>query len=378
VVLLSRACDGELSSVQALLDKTGIPSARINADELAGTGLVIDAGAHAVRVNGGWLVPTVSWIRHFSGQAIEGTGDPGDDLFLRESWRAAAVALAAIASTDVAPRPRGLLSQLWLARQHQVAVPHTIVTTDLAAARDAFRCPRLVVKAVNEHFTEVVPGCLTGRFPVIVERRELPGQPGGGPPVVVQEYVEHDTELRIYYLNGRLHGFEIDKRSPADLWTAAGQVGARYVTPPAAVAAATRLLATAMSLYYGAFDFLVRGESPVFLEVNSDGDWHWAERKARTSAVTLGVARMLADLHREAIPVGYGAPPLDLLAFLTAGLGLTSQARWTGRDSRPLIRLTGRQRSFSGGTASDIPGKRASSAPKATSASMRASGAPRQ
>lgn len=318
VVLLSRTCDEELGSVQALLGKAGIPSARVNADELAGASLVIDATARTIRVNGRWLAPTVSWIRHFSGQAIEGTGDPGDDLFLRESWQATAVALAAIAIIDAAPGPRGLLSQLWLARQHQVAVPRTIVTTDLAAARDAFQCPRLVVKAVNEHFTEVVPGRLTGRFPVIVERRELPGQPGGGPPVVVQEYVEHDTELRIYYLNGRLHGFEIDKRSPADLWTAADRVGVRYVTPPAAVAAATRLLATAMSLYYGAFDFLVRGGSPVFLEVNSDGDWHWAERKARTSAVTLGVARMLADLHREAIPVGYGAPPLDLLAFLTA------------------------------------------------------------
>jgi hypothetical protein len=318
VMLLSRVCDGELGSLQVLLGKAGIPSARVNADELTGASVVIDAGARAIQVNGRWLAPTVSWIRHFSGQAIEGNGDPGDDLFLRESWQAAAAALAAITMTDVAPRPRGLLSQLRLARQHQVAVPRTIVTTDLAAARDVFQCPRLVIKAVHEHFTEVLPGRLTGRFPVIVERRELPGQPGGGPPVVVQEYVEHDTELRIYYLNGRLHCFEIDKRSPADLWTAADRVGVRYVTPPAAVAAATRLLATAMSLYYGAFDFLVRNGSPVFLEVNPDGDWHWAERKARTSVVTLGVARMLADLHREAIPVGYGTPPLDLLAFLTA------------------------------------------------------------
>ena len=317
-MLLSRACDGELGRLQVLLDKAGIPSARVNADELASASLVIDEGARTIRVNGRWLAPTVSWTRHFSGQAIEGTGDPGDDLFLRESWQAAAVALAAIAITDVAPRPRGLLSQLVLARQHRVAVPRTIVTTDLAAATDAFQCPRLVIKAVSEHFTEVLPGRLTGRFPVIVARRELPGQPGSGPPVIVQEYIEHDTELRIYYLNGRLHGFEIDKRSPADLWTAADRVGVRYVTPPASVAAATRLLATAMSLHYGAFDFLVRGGSPVFLEVNPDGDWQWAERKARTSAVTLGVARMLADLHREAIPAGHGAPPLDLLAFLTA------------------------------------------------------------
>jgi hypothetical protein len=54
------------------------------------------------------------------------------------------------------------------------------------------------------------------------------------------------------------------------------------------------------------------------------------------------------------------------------------QARRTGRDSRPFITLTGRQRSSSGGIASSSPGKRASRAPRATSASMRARGAPRQ
>ena len=50
----------------------------------------------------------------------------------------------------------------------------------------------------------------------------------------------------------------------------------------------------------------------------------------------------------------------------------------TGRDSRPFIRLTERQRSSSGGAASDIPRKRSSRVPRATSASMRARGAPRQ
>lgn len=316
VMLMSRACDGELSGLEVLLGKSGIPSARVNADELANASLVIDPSARVIRLNGRWMRPTVSWIRHFSAQAIEGTGDPCDDLFLRESWRAAAGALAAITTIDVAPRPRGLLSQLSLARQHRVAVPRTIVTTDLSAARHAFQCPRLVVKAVGEHFTEVTSGLLTGRFPLIVNRRELRGQPRGGPPVVVQEYIEHDAELRIYYLNGQLHAFEVDKHSPADLWTSADRVGVRCVTPPAAVAAATELLATVMSLYYGAFDFLVRGGSPVFLEVNPDGDWQWAEQRARTTAVTLGVARMLADLHREALPDGYCTPPLDLLTFL--------------------------------------------------------------
>ena len=56
----------------------------------------------------------------------------------------------------------------------------------------------------------------------------------------------------------------------------------------------------------------------------------------------------------------------------------SGQRRRTGRDSRPRMRLLGRQRSVDGGTASVRPGNRASSAPNATSPSSRASGAPRQ
>lgn len=312
VLLLSRACDEDLGGVQALLGTAGIPVVRINADELAGAGLVVDAASGTVRTDGGWSIPTVSWTRHFSCQAIEETGDRGDDLFLRESWHAAAVALAALAAADVAPPPGGVLAQLRIARLHGVRVPRTIVTTDLAGAHDAFACRRLVVKALHHHFTEATPGCLTGRFPAVVERRDLRGGPRAGPPVVVQEHVEHDAELRIYFLDGRLHGFEVTKDSPADHWLAPDRVGVRTVTPPAAVAAATRLLATAMSLRYGAFDFLVRDGTPIFLEVNPDGDWRWAERGAGTDAVTLGVAAMLAGLHREAAP----AASFDLLGFL--------------------------------------------------------------
>jgi len=109
----------------------------------------------------------VSWIRHFSSQAITVSGDLGHDLFLRESWQTAAVALAETAITRVSPTQTSseVLSQLRIARRHRIAVPRTIVTTDLAEARDAFSCPLLVVKAVHHHFTEAVPGQLTGRFP---------------------------------------------------------------------------------------------------------------------------------------------------------------------------------------------------------------------
>jgi hypothetical protein len=313
VLLLSRACDGELDDVRGLLGRAGIPSVRFDADRIAGTRVVMDMEAGAFRTDGGWLTPTVSWTRHFACQAVESTGDAERDLFRRESWQATATALTGLAAVEVAPAPTGVLAQLRLARRHGIAVPRTIVTTDLAEACAASRAPRLVVKATHRHFTEAAPGRLTGHFPVVVRRHDLRGTSTGGLPVIVQDYVEHDAEQRIYYLDGQLHGFEVDKQSPAAPWTAPERVAVRVVRPSTEVAAATRVLATAMSLRYGAFDFLVRDGSPVFLEANPDGDWHWLEHRTGTNAVTLGVARMLADLHRAALPT---ARPLDLTTFL--------------------------------------------------------------
>lgn len=322
VVLLSRSCDAELDSVQGLLEAGGIASARLNADELASSSLLVDPGSRTACLNGRWLVPTVTWARHFSARAIEGTGDAARDMFLRDSWRAAARLLTAIAGTAIRSRGPGPLSQLLLAQRCQVEVPRTIVTTDLSRARAAFACPRLVIKAARHHFVESVPGELRGIFPAIVERLALSGAACLGPPVLVQEYLQHEAELRVYYVQGQLHAFTISKDSPADPWTRASSVGVRHAVPSPAVAAATGKLASAMSLRYGAFDFLIRDGKPVFLEVNLDGDWRWAERKAGGCAVTLSVARMLSRLHhrsRRASPVGAraGSSP-ELLTFLTA------------------------------------------------------------
>jgi hypothetical protein len=246
--------------------------------------------------------------------------------------------LAAISFSHVLSRRPALLTQLMLAERSRVLVPRTIITTDLASARSAFGCPRLVVKAVGEHFVEARPGRLTGVFATIVDQDEPPAPyssdvfdlsgfgydalPAASLPVVVQEYIEHEAELRVYYVAGEVHAFEVSKDSPAAPWTSPERVRVRPVAPPAAVEVATRVLAAAMSLCFGAFDFLVRDGAPVFLEVNPDGDWRWAERESRTTAVTHAAARMLAERHhalRQAMPgpADHRARPLDLLGFLS-------------------------------------------------------------
>ncbi|KOV12694.1 hypothetical protein ADK60_31310 [Streptomyces sp. XY431] len=332
VLLLSRACDTDLDPVRNLLAGAGIRTARLNAEELAATSLTIAPDGRTVRLNGRELIPTVTWIRHFAPTALDPAAfDPGSfdpsafatalgrtalgpaspvadtagtprGAFLRDSWQAAAAQLAAISGTAVRPDRPGVLCQLDLARRHGVAAPRAVLTTDPHHVRDEFDSPRVVVKAAGHHFVEPVPGRLHGIFPTVLDRADLAGGPRPGPPVIVQEYVEHEAELRVYFVGGQLHAFEVTKTAPADPWTAPDRLGVRALpSPPPAVAAATRTLAAAMSLRYGAFDFLLSAGTPVFLEVNPDGDWRWAERRTRTTPVTVAVAAMLAALHRAAL-----------------------------------------------------------------------------
>ncbi len=313
VVLLSRACDTDLDAVARLLTAAAVPVLRIDADDPGAVGPLIDVDAATVRTAAGLVRPTVCWTRHFSGRAVRGTGDHGLDLFLHDSWQAVAAAVAALAVTDLAPAPGGLLAPLRTAARHGIRVPRTVVTTDPVLA--GLRGPRVVVKALAGHFTEVAPGRLTGRFPVVVEQSQLVPAMSGA-PVVVQEHVEHDVELRVYHLGGRIRAFAIDKGSAADPWVAPHRVRVRPVVPPADVTAATRTLAGALSLHYGAFDFLLGPDGPVFLEVNVDGDWGWVERGACVD-LAFDVARMLAELHWAALPAAR-PPQLDLPAFLSA------------------------------------------------------------
>ncbi|WP_380283346.1 hypothetical protein [Kitasatospora purpeofusca] len=303
VLLLSRACDTDLDPVVRLLAGAGVCTVRLNAEELAATSLTLGADGRSVRLNGRPLTPTVTWIRHFAPSAVAAAApDSARTAFLRDSWQEAAGQLAALCGTAIRPDRPGVLCQLRLARRCGVAAPRTVLTTDPHLVRDAFDGPRVVVKAAHHHFVEPAPGRLHGIFPTVLDRADLAGAPRPGPPVLVQEYVEHEAELRVYFVAGRLHAFEVGKADPADPWAAPERLDVRPLpSPPPAVAAATRALAGAMDLRYGAFDFLLSAGTPVFLEVNPDGDWRWAERRTRSTPVTAAVAAMLAELHRAAV-----------------------------------------------------------------------------
>jgi hypothetical protein len=328
VLLVSRAADQDADRVTRLLEATGTPVTRLDAETAEMAGLIVDLDRRAVLVDGRWIRPTVTWLRHFSHRAMAAEPEALRQAFAADSWQALADQLAVVSAATIGCREPGMLAQLAAAAACGLATPRTVVTTEPARAAPLLDRPKLVVKALHRHFVEASPGLLTGVFPVIAERGALASIPPG-PPVAVQEHVDHDTEIRLYYVHGQVAAaFTIVKSGPAQEWHDPELVTAQWVEPPPALAASATALAEALSIEYGAFDFLISGGVPVFLEVNIAGDWRWLESKVGAEPVTIAVVRMLRAMHRrslvnESMPISRASTVVNPVTFLSCGISRT-------------------------------------------------------
>jgi hypothetical protein len=311
VLLCSRGVDAEFDWLQAMLTAVGVPVLRLDADALTDRHVSVTPTGD-LRVNGDPVRPTVSWVRRFTPAAMP-TPRTAADVLWRDSWTAL-VAQVAAQARYVLPGPGiGLLRQLADAADTGFRTPATIVTTDPAAAAVDLPGDRVVVKVLDTHFVEPTAGTAYGIFPEILDRDALRTAPmWSNVPLVVQEYVPHDHEYRVYFVGGELITFEVIKPTPAALWRDEASVRVRPATLPDGAATRVRTLAARWSLHYGAFDLLVAGADAIFLEVNLGGDWVWFERRPGTRSVGRAVARMVKDLYR-------GGGSVDLLAFLATG-----------------------------------------------------------
>lgn len=342
VVLAERAGCREFAVLQVMLHRLGVPSVRIDTESMPtlrirATMADGSPSAGGVAVDGRRIEPTVVWTRHLSPRALRGGDDPAAALVRADSWCAFLHQMSALSPAGLPGRGPGRLEQIAGAAGAGVRVPRTVVTTDPRSARAEISSGMVVIKVVDEHFVEPAPGLLVGVFPQIVSRDDLGRRPPLDFPVIVQEHVEHEAELRVYHLAGAVHAFAVDKAAPDALWRDGSAVSIRSVAPPRAAVETVRRLADLWGLTYGAFDLLIAGGDVVFLEVNVDGDWLWFESKAGTSVVSAAAAGMVRALHRTALsgtatPVTN--PPIDLLDFLLLGSS-TDLDSHTDRGSVP-------------------------------------------
>jgi hypothetical protein len=302
VVLVNCAGGAELEVVRdALHHSWRTPVVLIGKADLGTVALSLDADTGVVEVDGRRIRPAALWIRHGSAGAIAARAEPAGSVAApaAEAWSGLLHHLAATVGTAL-PGPAPIATtQLTQAASLGVRTPRTVLTTDVAAALRQMRTPRVIVKTPDFRLAEPDPRAWAGYLPVVLDRAQgAPPRPAPSRPVVVQEYVAHARELRVYYLDGGICAFEVGKAEPAVMWTDPARVTVTRVDCPPVAAAAVRTLCTAWSLRYGAIDLLVTHTGEVvFLEANPDGDWLWYERKAGWHGVSFMAAVMVRELY---------------------------------------------------------------------------------
>jgi hypothetical protein len=319
VVLAGRSSrDPEFITVARILRRASIPFVRIDAEDIAGTPCAVDPAAGAVTWKGVTFVPTVTWIRHFSMRAGSTQQHGAAALLRSDSWEALVSQLSAVSRTTIGCGAPGQIQQLRDAAGLGIRIPRTIVTSDPKAVSGLLRTDHVVVKVLDLHYIEHKPGELSWFHPRVMPASRVHDYLGArfdDIPVVVQEYVRHDSELRLYLVGGHAFAFRVKKNSPSDIWVDPDGVSVAPAVPCPAALRASRQLAEKWNLSYGAYDFLLDENGPVFLEANAHGDWRWYERKASSDSVSTLAGRMVASLHRSATGK---EPRLDLLALLGA------------------------------------------------------------
>jgi hypothetical protein len=311
VVLVNCADGGELEIVrEALTRLPHTPAVLVSRSDMASVPISLDLSTGLLDIDGCVVRPAVVWLRHSSAGAITAQAHPAGSMSLLGatawSWLLGQLAVSAVvALPGSAPAAPGQLTD---AARLGVRTPRTVFTTDAAAARKRVGSPQTMIKVPDFRLFEPDRGKWTGCLPEIVDDDSAAADTGRADtgkadadrascPVIVQEYLAHARELRVYYLNGGICAFEVHMPAPSAVWVDPAAVTVTRADCPAVAAELVRTLCTAWSLRYGAFDLLVTAAGePVFLEVNPDGDWLWYERKAGWHGVSFMATAMVHEL----------------------------------------------------------------------------------
>jgi hypothetical protein len=297
VLVLARSADMEMNELSIALAEHGVRMARIDIDRCLDLSLTVYPDSPLVELDRWVLRPLLVWRRHFELAALP--VDPGTlfGAYVADQWRSVADWItnradwAQVNSLATGRRP-DRLTQLSDAAAFGLRTPRTIVTTRPARHRPGGGT--CVVKTSGRHLIEPSSGVQHGLFPRPLD----PRRGGGGPepaPVIVQQYVNSDHELRVFVVGERLIGYRVDKLDPAQLWINPDAVEVHPVDIPPALGDTLLALARFWRLDVAAFDLLVAGGEPIFLEVNINCDWRWFEGRSAEPAVSNAVASWVAS-----------------------------------------------------------------------------------
>jgi hypothetical protein len=308
VLVLARAADMEMNELSIALAERGIRMARIDADRCVDIPFTVYTDAPLIELDRWLLRPLLVWRRHFELSALPVEPGTLSGAYAVDQWASVANWLTSRSdwahvnpSRSTAHLDR--LTQLSDASAFGLRIPRTAVTTRPGRTRPGGGA--CIVKTTGRHLLEPRPGVQHGLFPRPLETSRSSDAPEPA-PVIVQQYLPSDTELRVFVVGERCIAYQVDKMDPAQLWVDPDAVRVTRTDVPARLVDKILALTRHWRLQVAAFDLLVTGDDHVFLEVNVNCDWRWFEHRAGSTAVSDAVHDWVADRFRELSGAGKG------------------------------------------------------------------------
>jgi MvdC family ATP-grasp ribosomal peptide maturase len=302
VLMLTHSADYfTIDRVAAALARRGVKTFRFDTDRFPGeiklgAKFTARAATHVIK-DGAKILDSSNvravWARKIWLPHLAEDLDPNfHGMCMRESIAALESFLNGLAFARWVNEPRSdrqaenKLLQLRTAQEVGLAVPRTLMTNDSAQMKSFFR--EVNKKMVAKLLTPIsISMDATGAFvhtSEVTSRDVADGNMLRHSPMVFQEQIPKDRELRVAFVNGSVFVGALDARDSKH-----GKVDWRLSSPaevqwqrdevPVDICAKLSTLMSKLGLVYGAID-LIRtpaGEH-VFLEVNSGGEWGMLER----------------------------------------------------------------------------------------------------
>jgi glutathione synthase/RimK-type ligase-like ATP-grasp enzyme len=312
ILVFTRAVDREIDELSLHLAAAGIAVVRLDADLCQGTSLIWRPDEGLLQIDGRVFQPEIVWRRYFDCAAITVPGDTEKVCYVREQWRALAAAagpplMRTINDSALSPHADRVV-QLGVARAAGLRVPATVVSSDIAAAtRILPGRGDILVKTLGRHCVEPMPGCLRGIYPIRLARADAVERAVEPAPVLVQEFVPSVRELRVYVVGATVIGYGVDRPTPEALWTSPADTVVSPTEIPPSLEAQVRGVTAGFGLDVAAVDLLDTPDGPVFLEINAECDWVWAEHAAGDDRVSRAVRDLVSATFQRRTPRSAGA-----------------------------------------------------------------------
>jgi len=301
VLVLARSADMEMNELSIALAERGIRMARIDVDRCLDLGLTVHTDTPLVELDRWLLRPLLVWRRHFELAALPVDPRTLIGAYTVDQWRSVADWLTSRPDwAHVNPTRSSAhldrLTQLADAHAFGLRIPRTAVTN--RPGRNRPGGGRCIVKSSGRHLLEPRPGVQHGLFPRPLETSRTSDVPEPA-PVIVQEHMPAETEVRAFLVGERCIAYQVDKLDPAQLWADPDAVVVKRVEVSATLVQRLQALARHWRLQVAAVDLMVVHGEYVFLEVNVNCDWRWFEHRAGTTEVSDAVHDWVAARFAE-------------------------------------------------------------------------------